>query len=145
MHPSLRRGFTLIEIMVVVVIIGILAALAAVALRHTRERALATRISSDFRQFRTAFFGYSLDHEAWPAAGAAGVIPTGMEGYLSKAYLNTSEPGGAYSWTGSSGQIQFTSISATPSVMQMVDAVIDDGNLGTGAFTGAGLVYQLQL
>ncbi len=144
-HPFRRQGFTLVEIMVVVVIIGLLAAMATVAFRHTRERSLATRISNDLRQFSVAFRGYWLDHDGWPVAAAAGVIPTGMDEYMSKAYLNTKEPGGAYSWTGSAAQIQFTSINASESVMQMVDAAIDDGNISTGALTGAGSVYQLQL
>lgn len=144
-HPSKTRAFTLIEIMVVVVIIGILAALATVALRHTRERAIAGRITNDMRQFRTAFQTHSFQHNGWPPAAAAGTIPAGMEGYLSRAYLNTAEPGGAYSWTGPSGQIRFTALSATPTIMQMVDASLDDGDIATGDFTGGGSDYQLQL
>ena len=132
--------------MVVVVIIGVLAGLALVALKHTRERALATRICNDMRQFRTAFQAYNLQNSTWPPATSAGTIPAGMEGYLSAAYLNPREPGGAYSWTGSSGQIRFTTLSATPGAMQMVDATLDDGNLATGEFTQAGgSLYQLQL
>lgn len=144
-HPSKARGFTLVEIMVVVVIIGLLAGLALVALRHTRERALATRITNDMRQFRTAFQAYALQFDGWPPAGAAGTIPTGMEGYLAAAYLNTREPGGAYSWSGASGQIQFETLSATVDSMQMVDSALDDGNLATGDFTGSGTSFRLQL
>jgi type II secretory pathway pseudopilin PulG len=135
----------LVEIMVVVVIIGLLAALALPALNHTRERALATRISNDMRQFRTAFQAYVLETEDWPPATAAGMIPVGMEGYLAAAYLNTREPGGAYSWSGATHQIEFTTLSATPGAMALVDVALDDGNLATGDFTGSGASYRLQL
>lgn len=145
-HPCKSRGFTLVEIMVVVVIIGLLAGMAVVALKHTRERALATRITNDLRQFRTAFQAFNLQNAGWPPATTAGTIPAGMEGYLAAAYLNTREPGGAYSWAGTSGQIRFTTLSATSATMQMVDTAIDDGNLSTGEFTqAAGNTFQLQL
>ena len=131
--------------MIVVVIIGVLSALAMVALRNVRERALASRISNDMRQFKTAFATYSFQNNGWPPAAPAGTIPAGMQGYLSAAYLNTAEPGGAYSWTGDTGQIRFTCLSATERVMQLVDATLDNGELGSGDFTGGGSVYQFQL
>lgn len=132
--------------MIVVVIIGLLAALAVVALRRTRERALATRITSDLRHFRSAFQIFHMETSGWPAATAAGSIPAGMEGYLSAAYLNTSEPGGAYSWTGPGAQIRFTTLSASAATMVLVDIAVDDGDLATGAFRYAGGTnYELQL
>ncbi len=144
-HPRSARGFTLVEIMVVVAIIGLLAALAIVGLRNSRERTLGTRIANDLRQFQTAFAAYSFEHSGWPPAAGAGVIPTGMEGYLSRSYLNTVEPGGAYSWSGESGQLQFTPSAANERVMQIVDSIIDNGDPASGAFTGSGTRYQLQL
>jgi len=143
--PSRARGFTLVEIMIVVVIIGILSALAMAALTRTRERALASRITNDLRQFRTAFASYSFQHNGWPPATSAGSIPAGMEGFLNPAYLNTAEPGGAYSWSGATGRILFTTLSANARVMRMVDESLDDGDIGAGDFTGGGNTYQLQL
>jgi len=132
--------------MVVVVIVGLLAALALVSLRQARERSLATRIANDLRQFRSAFVAYNLENDRWPDAAAAGVIPAGMEGLLSSAYLNTREPGGAYSWSGLSGQLLFTTLSATVGSMRLVDATIDDGDLSSGDFRwSGGSNYQLQL
>lgn len=132
--------------MIVVVIIGLLAGMALVALNHTRQRAQATRITNDLRTFKTAFATYAFENNGWPPAAAAGAIPAGMEGYLTRAYLNTAEPGGAYSWSGTTGQLQFTSLSATDRVLEMVDQSIDDGNPSAGEFTRvSGTTFVLQL
>lgn len=49
-----RRGFTLIEVIVIAAIIAALAALVAPRLRETRERALVATLRSDLRRFRVA-------------------------------------------------------------------------------------------
>lgn len=129
--------------MIVVVIIGILAGLAWMAVRRVHERSVAARITNDVRQFRGAFASYHLEKGSWPPATAAGEIPDGMQGYLGAAYLNTAEPGGAYSWAGD-GVLEFTTLTATERMMRIVDEAIDDGDLSTGDFSGAGTSFQLQ-
>jgi general secretion pathway protein G len=62
-----QRGFSLIEIMVVVVIIGLLAAIIAPNVISNIDRALVTRAESDIRSIETALNLYRLDNFRYPS------------------------------------------------------------------------------
>jgi general secretion pathway protein G len=61
------RGFTLIEIMVVVVIIGLLAAIVAPNLIGNIDRAAVTRAKADLRTIDNALNLYRLDNFRYPS------------------------------------------------------------------------------
>lgn len=60
------RGFTLIEIMVVVVIIGILAALVAPAVMSRIDDAAITKAKQDIRAYETALNLFRIDNFKYP-------------------------------------------------------------------------------
>lgn len=62
----LQRGFTLIEIMVVVVIIGILGALVVPKLMDKPHQARVTAAKSDIGQLMQALKLYKLDNQRYP-------------------------------------------------------------------------------
>lgn len=62
-----QRGFTLIEIMVVVVIIGLLAAIVAPNIIGRIDQAAANRAKTDIRQIETALQLYRLDNFKYPS------------------------------------------------------------------------------
>ncbi|MCZ6498080.1 MAG: type II secretion system major pseudopilin GspG [Gammaproteobacteria bacterium] len=62
----LQRGFTLIEIMVVVVIIGLLAASVAPNLIGNIDKAAVARAKGDIRSIETALNLYRLDNFRYP-------------------------------------------------------------------------------
>ena len=151
--PRLRaRGFTLIEIMIVVTIIALLVGLALPALIRVREKSLNTRFVSDLRTFAQAFEGYAAQNGAWPPNAGSGVVPTGM----SNADLNVSawtarnSVGGRWNWDANNlgliAAISTTNVTATDAQMRLVDAMIDDGDLATGLFQkiSGRFVYMLQ-
>lgn len=64
--PSLQRGFTLIEIMVVVVIIGVLAAVVAANVLPKLGQASIAAAKTDIRALESALEFYKLDNFRYP-------------------------------------------------------------------------------
>jgi len=148
-----NKGFTLVEIMVVVTLIGFLAMLAMPGFQRIKLRALSASFTADARLFSEAFQRYAQENGTFPATAAAGVIPAGMEDYLNQNdWTKTSSLGGTYGWlsvqnTGMTvGIITVNGATLTEQELGLIDTWIDDGNLGSGNVitVGAGtIVYYI--
>lgn len=64
-----KKGFTLVEVMVVVIIIGALSGILMISAITAMDRAEATRIVSDLKNIQSASLLYFADNSAWPVAG----------------------------------------------------------------------------
>lgn len=70
-----RRGFSLIELMIVVSIMGILASIALPAYQHARRQADAAHLIADFNSIRLAAYNQFTTQGTYPASTGWGVVP----------------------------------------------------------------------
>jgi len=61
-----KKGFTLIELMIVIAIIGILAAIAIPQFAKYRRKAYNSSALSDLKNIRTEIEAYYADHDQYP-------------------------------------------------------------------------------
>jgi type IV pilus assembly protein PilA len=139
-HSGLRlsRGFTLVEIMIVVVIIGLLAALAIPAFQRIQRASQNSRVVNDFRIFAQAFETYATENGSWPGNVGAGAIPAGMSGtFKVDSWRATTTIGGRWNWdnslsSGGAAGISIQNFTADDAQLAEIDAKLDDGDITTG-------------
>jgi type IV pilus assembly protein PilA len=76
-----KKGFTLVEIMIVVVIIGLLAAMAIPAFAKVRQQSRAKAITNNLRQIASAAQQYMLEKGS-ASCGYSDLVGTGTDNYL---------------------------------------------------------------
>ena len=72
-----KKGFTLVELMVVIVIMGILVTIGTFAFQSSQKKSRDSRRKSDLNQVTKALEMYNTDVGVYPAGGTVGTVDAG--------------------------------------------------------------------
>ena len=144
-----RRGFTLIEILVVMIVLSILSGLAVLKYIDLKHRALSASATADLQAVRLAAYSAWYEHGVWPDEVGAGQVPAGLAPYLPGGFI-FSKPEYTLDWDnfvppggGPSGAMQLGVVvsSSNPRLMKALQNSL--GNKGPFFVLGANLTYVI--
>ena len=132
-----EKGFTLVEIMVVVVIIGLIATMALPAFFQARQNSQNTRLMNDLRVFAGQIETFALETGEFPEDSNTGDIPSGFGPYIKvEQWAEGPSIGGqwdveldSFGITSAVGVVGYT---VPEEQILKFDSRFDDGNLTTG-------------
>jgi prepilin-type N-terminal cleavage/methylation domain-containing protein len=140
----LKRGFTLIEILIVVVILGVLASVVIAQFSGVSDDAQRTAFITSGKTFVEAAQRYYIDYGYFPN-DAPGRLPDGFGDYVTAHQFEGVTPIGglwdtaenAYGFRASLG-VFYGAGAPSPhrddDYMRLIDEAVDDGDLATGSF-----------
>lgn len=70
-----KKGFTLVEVLVVMIIVGALSSILMISAVTAMDRAEATKIVADLKNIKSASILYFADKSAWPSGDISLVDP----------------------------------------------------------------------
>ena len=136
-----RRGFSLIELVVVVVILGIIAAIAALRLAGAAQTSRINTTQANFVLFEKQIMLYQAEWQDWPPdPGTPGAFPTALAGYINQAdWLRPAGITGLWDWPPVSmgptrGVCVYNDGTADMSLWAMFDLRVDDNDAMHGVY-----------
>jgi prepilin-type N-terminal cleavage/methylation domain-containing protein len=94
-----RRGFTLVELIIILAIVSMLGLLVFFSLHKARQKAKLARVSAELSSIATAVTQYYQDNNYTYPPDADRDVPPGLERYLaSGTWPKSAWPHGVYDW-----------------------------------------------
>lgn len=90
-----QRGFSLVELLIVMVVLGILATLVVMYVPKAREQTYFTRASAEFLTFANALKLYLAKYNEYPADASHG-MPAELNEFIAKQDVNSEWPEAPY-------------------------------------------------
>jgi prepilin-type N-terminal cleavage/methylation domain-containing protein len=81
-----RRGWTMVELLIVMIVLGLLAGIAVMKYIDLKHRALSAQATADLESVRLAAYSVYYETGVWPAETGAGIIPPLLIPYLPKSF-----------------------------------------------------------
>jgi prepilin-type N-terminal cleavage/methylation domain-containing protein len=81
-----RRGWTMIELLIVMIVLGLLAGIAVMKYIDLKHRALSAQATADLESVRLAAYSVYYETGVWPAETGAGTVPPLLMPYLPRSF-----------------------------------------------------------
>lgn len=143
-----QRGFTLVELIMVMAILGVLASMAIIVLREFRDKAKIARTASEIRALEKEIFSYATDNQNYPpdndlsVIGRAGMLDPWGNPYVYRTTL-------VRTYTGVKINTDFDLYSYGPSLTSSNGTTVGPGNDddivrgSDGSFVGIALDFGI--
>jgi prepilin-type N-terminal cleavage/methylation domain-containing protein len=141
-NRSSHRGFTLVEILIVVVILGILAAIVVPRFTDSIDDARVGAFVTSIKTYADTAEYYNAREGQYPVDGGSGVVPAGFEDYIDEDEWTAGTPLGGV-WDTEFNDSGVTAAIGVhfnggpnpgDAIMLLVDQQFDNGDLASGSF-----------